>query len=87
MLVDEKYQKAKTYSEQDVGMRFTANISNVWAQTSKFWDFIPFDIAEYEWEWVGLCEMRRVHCLSITGIYARIGLGLRLSQACNNKSD
>ena len=53
----------------------------------KFWDFIPFDIAEHEWEWVGLCEMRRLHHLSITGIYARIGLGLRPSRACNNKSD
>ena len=53
----------------------------------KFWDFIPFDIAEHEWEWVGLCEMRRLHSLSITGIYARIGLGLRLSRACSNKSD
>ena len=48
-------------------------------------DFIPFDIAEHEWEWVGLCEMRRLHRLSITGIYARIGLGL--SRACNNRSD
>ena len=30
---------------------------------------------------------RRLHRLSITGIYARIGLGLRLSRACTNKSD
>ena len=52
-----------------------------------YWDFIPFDIAEHELEWVGLCEMRRLHRLSITGIYARIGLGLRLSRACTNKSD
>ena len=29
----------------------------------------------------------RLHGLSITGIYARIGLGLRLSRACTNKSD
>ena len=36
---------------------------------------------------MGLCERRRLHRLSITGIYARIGLGLRLSRACNNKSD
>ena len=47
-----------------------------------YWDFIPFDIAEHELEWVGLCEIRRLHRLSITGIYARIGLGLRLSRAC-----
>ena len=51
------------------------------------WDFIRFDIAEHEWEWVGLCEMRRLHRLCITGIYARIGLRLRLSRACNNISD
>ena len=31
--------------------------------------------------------MRWLHRLSITGIYARIGLGLRLSRACTNKSD
>ena len=31
--------------------------------------------------------MRRLHRLSITGIYARIGLGLRLSRAWTNKSD
>ena len=49
----------------------------------KFWDFIPFGIAEHEWEWMGLCEMGRLHRLSITGIYAR----LRLSRACNNKSE
>ena len=29
-----KNTKGQTYSEPDVGMRFTANISNVWAQTS-----------------------------------------------------
>ena len=49
-----KNTKGQTYSEPDVGMRFTANMSNVWAQTSKFSDFIPFEIAEHEWEWVGL---------------------------------
>ena len=52
-----------------------------------YWDFISFDIAEHELKRVGLCEMRRLHRLSITGIYARIGLGLRLSRACTNKSD
>ena len=52
-----------------------------------FWDFIPFDIEEHEWEWMGLCEMRRLHRLSITGIYARIGLGLWQTRACNNKPD
>ena len=31
--------------------------------------------------------MRRLHRLSITEVYARISLGLRLSRACNNKSD
>ena len=51
------------------------------------WDFISFDMAEHELEWVGLFEMRRLQRLSITGIYARIGLGLRLSRACTNKSD
>ena len=51
-----------------------------------YWDFISFDMAEHDLEWVGLYEMRR-HRLSITGIYARIGLGLRLSRACTNKSD
>ena len=50
-------------------------------------DFISFDIAEHELERVGLYEMRRLHRLGITGIYARIGLGLRLSRACTNKSD
>ena len=30
---------------------------------------------------------RRLHRLSITGIYARIGLGVQLSHACTNKSD
>ena len=38
-------------------------------------------------EWVGLRKMMRLHRLSITGIYARIGLGLGLSRACNKKSD
>ena len=52
-----------------------------------YWDFISFDIAEHELEWVGLYEMRRLHRLSITGIYARIGLGLQLSRTCTNKSD
>ena len=52
-----------------------------------YWDFIPFDITAHELEWVGLSEMRKLHRLSITGIYARIGLGLRLSRACTNKSD
>ena len=28
-----KNTKGQTYSERDVGMRFTAKISNVWAQT------------------------------------------------------
>ena len=52
-----------------------------------YWDFISFDMAEHELEWVGLYEMRRLHRLSITGIYARIGLGVRLSRAFTNKSD
>ena len=52
-----------------------------------FWNFIPFDIAEHEWDRVGLCEMGRLHRLSITGNYARASLGLRLSRACNNKSN
>ena len=52
-----------------------------------FWDFISFDIEKHEWEWVGLWGMRRLQRLSIIGIYARIGLGLRLTWACNNKSD
>ena len=52
-----------------------------------YWDFISFDMAEHELERVGLYEMRRLHRLSNTGIYARIGLGLRLSRAGTNKSD
>ena len=45
------------------------------------------NLSEYSTNWVGLCEMGRLHRLSITGNYARISLGLRLSRACNNKSD
>ena len=30
-----KNTKGQTYSEPDVGMRFTAKISNIWAQTTR----------------------------------------------------